>query len=207
MTTSTQPTRLPERARRSRRAAFTLVEVLIATALGAMLMSAVMGTVLTLSKAGFSASNYSDMEFEARRGLEIFARDVRMANNITWNTTQKITLRIPTGVGSNAYTSYIYEYTNGSFQRTQIYPTTSTPQTLFSGIEPASFKLLGYKISIDPSTLSPYVVDLSNLAQASTDTKQLQLSVKLQRTRSLLAKSTGDVISARFIMRNKQVAN
>jgi hypothetical protein len=206
MITSTQLAPRPKRAR-SLRAAFTLAEVLIAAALGTMIMSAVLGTVIALTKAGYNAENYAEMESQARKGLELFARDVRMANTITWNSTAKITLRIPTGSGASAYDEYTYEYTNGNFYRTKTYPTATTPQALFSGIEPNSFKLVGFKISVDPATMSPYQVDLSNLAQASTDTKQLQLSIKLQRTRALLSKSTGDVISARFILRNKQVAN
>lgn len=205
MTTSTPPARPAKRSARA--AAFTLAEVLIAMALGTIVMTGVMGTVLAITKSGYNAEQYNDMESEARRGLETFARDVRMANMVTWNSTAKITLRIPNGSGPSAYDEYAYEYSGGRFLRTKTAPTAGTPQVLFSGIEANSFKLAGYKISIDPTTMTPNPVDLSNLAQASTDTKQLQLSVRLQRSRNLLARATGDVISARFILRNKQVAN
>lgn len=189
------------------RAAFTLVEVMIAMTLGMMVFSGVIGTVLALTKASYNAENYANMEQEARKGLELFARDVRMANNIIWNSTSNISLRIPTAPGVSSYTEYNYFYSNGQFIRTQTYPTTGAAQTLLTGIDPASFMLTGFKISVDPTTLVPYSVDLSNLAQASTDTKQLQLSVRLIRTRKFVMGSTGDVISARFILRNKQVAN
>jgi len=206
MIISTQHARPAERPHRPR-AAFTLVEVIIAMTLGTMVFSGVLGTVIALTKASYNAENYADMEQEARSGLDLFARDVRMANDIIWNSTSDISLRIPSAPGATSYTEYNYYFSNGQFMRAQTKPIAIAAKPLLTGIAPGTFTLTGFKISVDPTTLNPYQVDLSNLAQASTDTKQLQLSVRLIRTRKLVMQSTGDVISARFILRNKQVAN
>ena len=137
--------------------------------------------------------------------MKLTGRDVRMAKDITWNSSTKISLVIPNTSGADYV--YVYEYLNGSFTRTQTAPTAIAAQTLITGIAPASFSLAGYKISINPATGSPYQVDLTNLNQASLDTKQLQLSLSVRRSVSTGPSTNANVISARYILRNKQVAS
>src|SRR2546430_17313788 len=172
----------------NRRSGFTLVEVMIAMSLSLIVLAGVMTTYLFIMRAGFSTKSYADMENQSRIGLELFARDARMAKSITWNSSTSITLVIPT---SSSDLSYLYQYdaTAASFTRTCT--TTGEPaQTLISGITPASFVLQGYKITTDPVTHYPYEVDLRQLAQASVDTKQLQLTLGLGRTASTVAGAT-----------------
>ncbi|MBI3874494.1 MAG: prepilin-type N-terminal cleavage/methylation domain-containing protein, partial [Verrucomicrobia bacterium] len=86
----------PDPARR--RAGFTLVEVMIAASLGSFVLLGVLTTFLMLGRSGVAAQNYSQMEGDARRGLEEFAQDVRMANDITLNGSSpytSITLSMP----------------------------------------------------------------------------------------------------------------
>ncbi|HRI81039.1 MAG TPA: prepilin-type N-terminal cleavage/methylation domain-containing protein, partial [Opitutaceae bacterium] len=82
-------------ARKSgRRRGFTLVEVLIGATLSSFILAGVLSTFLFLGRSGANMQSYSDMESEARRGLELFAQDVRQASAITWNSETSITLTV-----------------------------------------------------------------------------------------------------------------
>jgi prepilin-type N-terminal cleavage/methylation domain-containing protein len=189
----------------NRRSGFTLVEVMIAMSLSLIILAGVMTTYLFIMRAGFSTMSYADMENQSRIGLELFARDARMAKTITWNSANSITLVIPT---SAADLSYLYQYnaTAATFTRTCT-TTGAATETLISGITPSSFVLKGYKITTNPLTHYPYEVDLTHLDIASVDTKQLQLTLGLGRTVSTTAGTSSNVISARFILRNKHVTS
>ena len=187
----------------AQRAGFTLVEVMIAMALSLIVLAGVLSTFLYIVRAGYSTTSYADMENQSRMGLELFARDARMAKNITWNSSTSITLTIPT---SSSDATYLYQYnsTAGTFTRTCTSAGT-TAETLITGITASSFTLQGYKLTTDPVTHYPYAVDLSNLSQASVDTKQIQLTLGLGRSVSTVPGASSNVISARFILRNKHV--
>ena len=58
-------------SRRRGRAAFTLVEMMIGTTLGSIILGGVLMTFLTMGRNGYNAANYSMMEAEARRALDL----------------------------------------------------------------------------------------------------------------------------------------
>jgi len=184
--------------------AFTIVELIVAMALSSLVMAGVLSTYLHIARTGYRTSDYTEMEAQSRRALEVFARDVRSANSIVWNSTTRITLTVPTSTVDTQ--TYVYRFNTdaGTFSRTCTSAGTP-PEILISGIEPSSIGLRGYKLTTDPVTKYPNPVDMSNLTQASVDTKQLQLTLHLSRERTTLARTTGNVISARFILRNKRV--
>jgi Tfp pilus assembly protein PilV len=197
MTTSTP------RTRKKSAAGFTLTEVIIASTLMVTIMAGVLSTGLFVMKSGYTASSYSEMEAQARQGLEIFGRDVRMAKSITWTSSTKIALTTTNKAGTDFV--YVYEYANNAFTRTQTAPVALPAQTLITGIAANSFSMTGFKITIDPSTGNPYQVDTSDPSQASVDTKQLQLSLSVSRKASTGPSANANVISARYILRNKRV--
>jgi len=180
-----------------RRAGFTLVELLVAMSISTMIVAGVMTTFLSLSRTSLRLGSYNDMESETRKGLELFGRDARMANTIVWNSATDISLTIP-ATGPDETYRYAYNSTARTFTRTETAPVASTPQTLFTNVDSLDFK--AYKINTA-------AVDLSNLAQAAIDTKQIQLTVNSSRTNSTVAAATANVLSARFILRNKKVTN
>jgi prepilin-type N-terminal cleavage/methylation domain-containing protein len=197
----------PRRASRNR-SGFTLVEVLIASALASILMAAVMSTFLMLGRSGMALANYSEMDGEARRALETFARDVRQADAITWNSATSITVNV--GAESITYAlSYDDRQADWQFRR--------GAKSLIQGIDPASFKMTGFQVAFttvghdeDAGELiepRPVVIDLTDLAQASRETKQLQLELRSSRARPWLARTSNSVVSARYILRNKRVTS
>jgi type II secretory pathway pseudopilin PulG len=172
----------PERARR---AAFTLVEILIASGLAAFVLTAVMSTFLFLGRSGVNIQNYNDMEAQSRRSLEQFAQDVRQASSITWTSSTDITLVVDTA-------NVRWHHSAGTFSRTAA----GTTRTMISGISTFAFK--AYNITGSE-------ISLTDLAAAGRQTKQLQISLEAARTNRTVARATNIVLSARYILRNKRV--
>lgn len=188
----------PGRKLSSRRTGFTLVELLISLSLSTAIMAGVLTTFVSLTRTSLRLGNYDSMESEARKGLELFGRDARMASAIVWDSATDISLTVPTA-GSNETYRYVYSTSARTFTRTRTAPLPlGTAQTLFSNVD--GLNIRAYKINTDP-------VDLTDLGQASMDTKQLQLTVSTSRVTSTAALSTANVLSARFILRNKKVTN
>jgi len=192
--------RLANATARSRRA-FTLVEILISTALSSVVLMGVITSVILFTKHGYLLNNYTEMESEARNALESLALDARMAKNVSWgraSDTDPLTSLMLT-TPDNVSVTYTYNSTAGTLTRQQTAPTTGTASVIISGIESLTFT--AYKI--DKLAITP---SGKTLATINKETKQIQLSLKSRRTRTTLSDSTNSVISARFVLRNKSVS-
>lgn len=184
-----------------RRRGFTLVEVMVSAGLAAFVLTGVLTCFLMLGRSGANLVNYTDMESEARSGLELFAEDCRMASDIVWNSVNSITLVVPAS-GTNERYTYAYDPDSQQLTRQRTGPTTGTTRVLISGISAFSFK--AYRVNATEIDLTDLDAD-GNLAQANVDTKQLQISLNASRTSSTVATATNTVLSARFILRNKRI--
>jgi Prokaryotic N-terminal methylation motif len=102
-----------------RTAGFTLVELIIATALSLMVMGAILSSYVFLGRnftrsLGLSSANQPTLESQGRRVLDYFTQDVRMASGlvVTLNppmfapTATAMTLILPTVSGSKYITYY-----------------------------------------------------------------------------------------------------
>lgn len=190
-------TRSPRRLR-----GFTLVEVMISATLASFLLLAVLTSFLFLGRSGANMQNYVDMEAQARRTIETFAEDVRMAKDATWNSSNSLTLTVLTSSGATATRTYTYDPTAKNFSRTA--GTTTT--ILLTGIVPfAGSEMLFSAYQIDTTAVSLATgVDLVN---ASKLTKQVQISLRSIRSTTTVTDATNSVISARFILRNKRITS
>lgn len=182
ITITLSPTRRPGRR------GFTLVEVMISAALSTFILAGVLSTFLFLGRSGANLRNYSDMESQARRGLELFAEDVRQASAISWDSETQCTLTV------NA-ASIVYAYNSGTnnFTRNGV--------AIITGITPgtfafSAFNIAGTKMELDTA---------AKRTTASSSTKQLQITLEATRTNTTVVDATNTVLSARFILRNKIV--
>lgn len=180
---------------------FTLVELMVAAGLSGFVLTGVLTCFLMLGRSGANLVNYTEMEGEARSGLELFAEDTRMANDIEWNSINSVTLIVP-GSGSNERYTYSYDPVAGTLTRQLTGPTTGTARVLISGISEFSFK--AYRVNASEIDLEELDAD-GDLDQANIDTKQLQISLNASRSSSTVATATNTVLSARFILRNKRI--
>ena len=182
MASTTITTPLPAR---NQNGGFTLVEVMISSALATV--------ILFLGRSSANIINYAEMESQARRGLEFFAQDSRQASNLAWNSASSITLT----VGASNIT-YAYDSATGELSRTM----GGVTAVLLEGI--TTFTFSGYKITGADVDIS----DLTTAAKrdsASGVTKQIQIYIEAARTSVTAVTATNTVLSARYILRNKRV--
>jgi prepilin-type N-terminal cleavage/methylation domain-containing protein len=193
MTTSTSHTS------RRRQRGFTLVEVLVATGLSTIVMTGVLSSFVLLGHNSYNAANYSVMEAESRRALEVFTQEARMAKNIAWSSANRVTLSVIHETGTYLVT---FAYDPGSTGPTakcfyrQLGDASSTAPAQILVRNVTDFAFHRYK-----------VVNGSDFSAANDlETKQLQITLRTARTGATTVNATNAVLSARVVLRNKQVS-
>lgn len=186
-------------ARRNRRRGYTLVEVLISATLMAFVLTGILSTFLMLGRTGFNAGSYCIMEAEARRALETFSEEARLASNIVWNSSSSITLTVVTSSTSYQVT-YTYDPSTSGATAQSFYrvlgtaSSTATPLVLVRNVTDFAFRR--YK-----------VVNGTDFAAANDlETKQIQITLRSIRTGVTAVAATNAVLSARVVLRNKVVS-
>ena len=168
----------------------TLVELMVAMSLSLLVLGGVLGTVLFTSRTAIRISNYSTMEQQTTRSLELLARELRMAQSITssGNPITQITLTIPDPTSGSYTVVYTYSSATRAITRQRA---DAPPSIIVSDIVPGSIYLERFDFNQQPAT-SDY------------DTKQLQLTMTLAPdTKGLGASTSKRVISSRFVLRNR----
>ena len=184
---------------KSARRAFTLVELMAASGLSGIVLMGVLSSFVLIGKNSYNAANYSMMEAESRRALEMFAQEARMSSNLTWNSAYSVTLTVVTASGTTQVT---YAYDNGTtgttakcfYRKTGTASSTATPLVLVRNVSEFAFRR--YKI-INGSDFS---------ATNDLETKQIQIALRTVRTGATTVNATNAVLSARVVLRNKQVS-
>lgn len=194
----------------SRSAGFTLVEVLIGATLGAFILAGVLSAFLMIGRSGALLYNYVALEQEARRGLEKFSEDARMASAVAWTSSSKVTLTVPHVTDSYANT-IVYWWDNTSGSSTYHYflrkesdtdssgtATTTTTSTLIENV--LTFQFDRWTAGGTTGTQAS--------GDSTTDQLQIHLTLSTQAnqygtTTGAVAAATNLVVSARYILRNK----
>lgn len=108
-TRSTSPAIASALSKRSASNGFTLVEVLVGATLSAAVMAAVLSSYIYMARGLGRLANQQTLEMEGRRTLAFFARDVRMASDLTDTANlgaTRVSLTVPTATGTNTITYY-----------------------------------------------------------------------------------------------------
>lgn len=182
---------------------FSLPEVIVASALSGLVLSAVLSTFLFIGRTGLRSASYSTMEAETRRGMAAFARDVRRATAIQWNGPQSLVLTMPGD--SNARVTYAYEpgesgSAPGNLVRLDSTPGADQPRQILIHRVSRDFAFRRYKLERVGAEDLPAANDL--------ETKQVQIVLRtVAVTGDSTAGATQSAISARFVLRNKRVSN
>ncbi len=183
---------------------FTLTEVMMSATLSLLVLTGVLSAFLMIGRTGFLASSYSQLEAETRRGLDTFGQDARKAKDIFWNSSQSVTLVLPTATNVTQLVTYAYDpgasgATAGCFYRVSgAADSTSPRQVLIHGVAP-DFAFQRFK-------LEQAGVD-DNHATTDLETKQLQVTLRASRTGATTVAANQSALSACYILRNKRVSN
>ncbi len=183
---------------------------MIAAALSSALMAGVMSTFLMMGRSGANMQNYTELEVQARKALELFSREVRVAYAITSYSTTSVTLAIPDATEVRNQLSYYVTYTfntsTNNFTRTgpPINEPTGTSGTTnlitnvaqISGVNPFNY----YRYVTAGGYRNGFT---TNTASNVSEIKQIELNFVAQRTSKTVVTASDKVLSARFILRNK----
>lgn len=178
---------VPYTMRFRRRGGFSLLELVIAMSIATLVMMAALSTMRFFGMSTSSLGNYTDMTLQTRVALERFGRDVRAADNASNLSDTSVTVRIPYLSSGQRMVTYALNKNNRTFTRTQ----GGNTRVILRDVEEIRLR---YFDSLGRETSHP------------VDTKIIQLEGKMSR-QNLTLHNTNNVISARYMMRNKTVGN
>lgn len=184
-------------ANRRASAAFTLTELMMATAISGLVLASMVSTFFVFAVGSKSVGAYTMMSNDSRLVLEHFARDIRAAEDVTQADASTLTVQTPTTSFYNG-TSVTYDYDEDTKFLSRIEEddsgTAISNKTLLQGVEQFTFSYfdpLGAKLSL-------------NTASILLSVKSVQVDAKMERSVSR-TEATDYIISARFMMRNRPV--
>lgn len=175
-------------------------------AISATIMAGVLASLMMFTKSSLRLAAYNSMELAATRGIEVFGRDLRMAQKIvsvratSTSPIHQVVLTLPPVTGSaTTDVTYTYDSTARTFSRS----VGTASKVLVRDIMAGSFKFVRYDMAnnsdeanADGSTPGTLMNDYS--------TNQLQVSMTSSPdTNGLFPRATKRVISARFVLRNR----
>jgi prepilin-type N-terminal cleavage/methylation domain-containing protein len=112
---------------------FTLVEMMVAVAVGCLLLAA-LATLYVFSMRSFaSMANYSDLNQKSRYASDIVSRDIRSAWNVISSTGTQLVLNEPDDTTGN--TTYVWDDVSGTLRRTK----NGETKVLLTGVDSCSF--------------------------------------------------------------------
>src|SRR5579862_4527543 len=80
---------------------FTLVEVLVGTAIATFILVGVLTTYIISMRSLAAITNYDKLHMDGRLAVEYFAKDIRAVTNIvSYPNVSNITVIVPTGFGN-----------------------------------------------------------------------------------------------------------
>lgn len=183
---------------------FTLTEVIIAATLSTFMLAGILSAFLMIGRTGFLASSYSELEAETRRALDLFGQDARKATGLHWNTSQSVTLTLPTATNATTLVTYAYDSasagaTSKCFYRLVGDDASTLPRRILVHNVSADFTFRRYKLEQTGVT--------DNSAANDAETKQLEVVLRATRSGTTVVAANQSALSARYVLRNKRVAN
>jgi prepilin-type N-terminal cleavage/methylation domain-containing protein len=167
------------------RAGWTLVEMMVALVLGAIILAAVVSTSIALTNTLVAIVNYNDLDQNSRNTLDTMSRDLRNTATVTAISTSSIT-------ASNYLTGDIVTYAwDGSSQFTRTFDGTKT--LMLTNCDYLAFS--GYQRN--PTNNFQFVP-----ASTPSEVKLISVSWRCYRNIIALKLNTESVQTAKICIRN-----
>jgi len=176
-----------ERATTADRGGFTLVELMIAIFTASVFLAAGAASLNLLARSSAGIGNYASMNLQSRVALETFATDTRMAIDVTVATDSRIVFSVYDSGGGSVAVEYRYDADDGELVRLE----GGVAQTLLTDIEEFSFGY--YDLTRAPTT-------------SALSVKEVEIDAVMRKS-VIGLDNTNEVISSRFMMRNRHVSS
>lgn len=188
--------------RRQAKAGVSLVEIMIAMAVGSLVMAAVSSLTMYAAKATTAMVNYTDLDNKSRYALDVISREIRQANAVlSFQTNLPVKSLTLTNSTQGAAITFTYD----SNARTVVMSKTGQPDlTALTECDHWDFSLY---------QRTPYITATNVLYYPATNTagvltvslcKLINLSWKCSRTIFAQKVNTESVQAAQIVLRTKQ---
>ena len=179
----------PPKPSRSRRRAFTLVELLVATTISGFVLAGIITASFQLMRSAVRVTHYAEMDAHVRRGLEQLSLDLRAATAFTYNGASDITVTVAQADGTSVVYTYAWNSTNRALYRVPGNSSSSQSHRLWlmSGVSALSFSRFNKS---------------GSSTNSDSATKSVGVSLTIARTAMGGADATSKV-GASFMLRNK----
>lgn len=178
---------------------FSLAELIVSVGVGGIALASILATFLAFATGTRSVGSYVEMSQESRKILELFSRDIRVANDVLAADESEIAIRYPDDdFHEGELVRYVYDDFAGIFSRIERDNGGNliSNEILLNGIREFTFKYfdpLGGELEPD---------DPSRLLSIKSVQIDSEIIRELSRT-----DVTDYIISARFMMRNRPVTD
>ena len=172
-----------------RRSGMTLVELMVATGVGSLVLASIVTVFVTSNRTFVSMGNYVAMDQASRNALDQMSRDIRKSKNLVTFSTNKLVFNY------SGTTNLTYEYDSQNRQLLQ-WKTGGLTNVLLSNCDLLTFSMFS-NIPQPGGTLS-----------STTDVKKGKaISVGWRCSKKILGKkvNTEDMQEAQIVIRNKPV--
>lgn len=177
------------------RRAFTLVELMVAAGLGAVILVGVLQTYLMIARSGLSLGDYATLEAEARRAIDTAGQDFRMATSVYFNHSESVTLTVPEN-----YTAYGNQVTYALDNST----TGATARCFYS--QPGDYSSSAPKRVLARNVTRLEFVRYDRLdaeTTSSSNTKRIEMRITAATSGGGRVSASNRVVAATFMLRNK----
>lgn len=188
------------RRRLASRRGFSLVEMLLAAGIAGLVLAASTGSLLFIARGAAGVGNYHDMNMRSRFMLDKFASDARMAVDVNAASATEVSLDVYNGSGGLDTVVYTYDAATEVFSRV-LYPdrdmTAGESDVILSNVKSLEFTYFNMIYNSTTKVLQ----EATNLLEI----KEIQLEALMEQS-ALNTLNTNQIISARYMMRNKKVS-
>ena len=178
------------------------MEVLVAAALGALVLAAVGSLALYGTRSSMALTNYTDLDAKSRHALDLMSRQIREATAVTAFETNLPTKSLTL---TDTRHSITFKVIYDSNARTMVFEQTGQPdQTVLRGCDRWDFSLFQRTPHVTATNVLYYPATNSAGMLDPSLCKLINMSWKCSRTIMGQKANTETVQTAQIVLRNKQ---
>ena len=189
-------------AKTAGRAAFTLIELMVASSVGMMVLAAVSFMSLYASRSSIAVINYTDLEAKSRYALDVISRELRQASQVL-SYQSSATLKSLTLTNADQGASIVLTY-DPAARTLALNKTGQASMTVLTECDRWDFGLYQRTPLVTSTNVFYYPATNSAGTLDPKICKLINLSWKCSRLVAAQKLNTESVQAAQFVLRNKQ---